>query len=285
VGFQTKGAGTPSPSKPVLVVLCHNYIERRRPVSAQSIDYAAMLADLEAKKTVIDSAIASVRAAMAAGALGVAVGDTIALKDSVAVSISSQPFDGDIPSGMFFGKSIPEATKLYLSMVKRKQTTKEIVKALEEGGMATTAGNFEPTVLAGLYRVSKKFGEIVRVKGSWGLAEWYKGMRVGPQEKKPSPRKKAKRKAPRTTRPRRPEQPTGTAQSAAAKLGDQARIEAYFAGRPGEEFSNAEVGAALSIRVQTVGLICAKLAHNKKLDKTPSGRFRLAGVHAMPKAS
>lgn len=260
-------------------------------MSAQIIDYSAMLADLEAKKAVIDSAIASVRAAMAAGALGVAASDPLSSGASGSGGASSQPFDGDIPSGLFFGKSIPEAAKLYLSMVKRKQTTKEITSALEEGGMTTTADNFEATVTAGLFRASKKFGEIVKVKGSWGLAEWYKGMRVGPQEKKAPAKKKAKSrtkakskntsaKSPAPQDP--PEKETATTPHPG---GPQTAIEECFQAHAGHELSTQEVSEGLNLRIQTVGLICSKLAARGILEKTSSGKFRMAKVHAMPKSA
>jgi hypothetical protein len=261
-------------------------------MSSQIVDYAAMLADLEAKKAVIESTISAIKAAMAAGALGIAVGDASKVKDAVAMSISSQPFDGDIPSGLFTGKSIPEAAKLYLSMVNRKQTTKEIAAALEEGGLHTTADNFAPTVEAGLNRASKKSGEIVRVKGQWALAAWYKGMRVGPQEAA-RPKKKGKRKAKAATKKVTKSAPEPTVAEAprpampsrnSGSGGPQFQVESYFNSHPGEEFSAAELASTLSIRIQTVAVACAKLVKAGRLERAASGKFRTAKLHAMPKA-
>jgi len=253
-------------------------------MSTQPMDYAAILADLEAKKAVIDSAIASVRAAMAAGALGVGEGA------GAATTPATTPFNGDIPRGLFFGKSIPEAAKLYLSMVKQKQSTADIVRALEEGGMETTSDDFSATVNAGLFRASRKFGEIVRVKGQWGLAGWYKGMRVGPPEKKVPAKKRVRRtvKA-KVSQPKQKPVRKGVAEgqsepTTAKKKGDQALIEAHFSDHPGEEFAAGDLAGALNIRVQTVALICSKLAHQGRLEKTQAGKFRIAKVHAMPKA-
>ena len=263
-------------------------------MSAQIVDYAAMLADLEAKKAVIESAIVSVRAAMAAGALGVSVGDSLAFKDS-ASAVQATAFDGDIPSGLFTGKSIPEAAKLYLSMVNRKQTTKEIAQALEEGGLHTTAENFAETVNAGLFRASRNFGEIVRVKGQWALAEWYKGMRVGPQENKApaKKRKKAKKRkakadaASQVTPPPKEESPNPRTAHLPPRggMGIQSEIETYFA-EHGVELSAKEIADTLDVRIQTVALICAKLAREGKVQKLPNGKFLKPKVpHAMPKAS
>lgn len=251
-------------------------------MSTQIVDYAAMLADLEAKKVVIDSTIAAIRAAMAAGALGTAEATG---KATVSGSLTVTAFDGDIPSGLFTGKSIPEATKLYLSMVNRKQTTKEIALALEEGGMHTTSDNFVRTVEAGLFRASRKFGDIVRVKGQWALPEWYKGMRVGPKEAVPT-KKKGKRKTKAVAKksakePTKPEEPKPASKSGS---GPQSQVESYFNAHPGEEFSAGEVATALSIRIQSVALVCSKLASAGRLERSASGKFRAAKLHAMPRA-
>src|SRR5258707_1697319 len=100
-------------------------------------DYAAILADMEAKKVALETAIAGLRAALATGALGVAVGDSLQFKDSVAVSLSSPPSAGAAPSGgsialprgAFLGKTATDAIKLYLSSARRKQTNNEIAQA------------------------------------------------------------------------------------------------------------------------------------------------------------
>src|SRR5260370_12648111 len=95
----------------------------------KTLDYGAFLADLEAKRAVLDQAIASVRAVMSSGALAVNVSDSMpGMADSVSVALHG----GEVPAGLFHGKSIPEAAKLYLSIVNKKQTTKEIADGLRE---------------------------------------------------------------------------------------------------------------------------------------------------------
>jgi hypothetical protein len=78
----------------------------------------------------------------------------------------------ELPTGAFLGKSIPEAIKLYLSAVKKKQTAREIATALKEGGMESTASNWETTVTGALHRL-KTAGAVLRFKDGWGLAELY----------------------------------------------------------------------------------------------------------------
>ena len=87
----------------------------------------------------------------------------------------------DFPSDAFFNMSIPDAVKKYLAMVKRKQSTKRIVEALERGGYPHQSKNFYNTVFGVLNRHWKTQGEIVKVGSEWGLAEWYGGAR--PKEK------------------------------------------------------------------------------------------------------
>jgi hypothetical protein len=76
--------------------------------------------------------------------------------------------------------SIPDAVKAYLGMVKRKQSTKQLVEALSRGGYPHRSKNFYNTVFGVLTRHWKTQGEIVKVSGDWGLKEWYRSL---PNEK------------------------------------------------------------------------------------------------------
>jgi hypothetical protein len=110
-------------------------------------------------------------------------------------------------------------------------------------------------------------------------------MRVGPKEQKPA-KKKANAKSNRKAAPKAAKPVTEKATPAEPKKGgEQARIDAHFNAYPGQEFSPAELSAALNMRVQTAALMCSKFAHQGKLEKTASGKFRTAKVHAMPKTA
>ena len=78
----------------------------------------------------------------------------------------------ELPVGAFLNMSIPEAIKLYLSTIKRKQTAREIAVALKEGGMESTAANWETTVTGALHRL-KTAGEVLRFKDGWAFAGHY----------------------------------------------------------------------------------------------------------------
>lgn len=70
---------------------------------------------------------------------------------------------------------------MYLGMVKRKQSTKQLMEVLERGGYPHRSKNFYTTVFGVLNRHWKTQGEIVKVDGDWGLREWYRGL---PNEKR-----------------------------------------------------------------------------------------------------
>ena len=63
-------------------------------MGTESIDYTALIADLEEKKARLEAAIAAVRAAQAVGALGISIGDSMTMTDSVSVVASG----GDVES-------------------------------------------------------------------------------------------------------------------------------------------------------------------------------------------
>lgn len=128
------------------------------------IDYQAVLADLEERKANIEAAIDGVKAILGE------VGGIPHAKGDFPVSVSSDTF---------FGMSIVDATVKYLRMNKSKKSTREIVDALESGGMTTTSKNFTNTVYALLFRSQKLDGEVIRVGNGWGLAEWYPGRNRG----------------------------------------------------------------------------------------------------------
>lgn len=129
------------------------------------INYEAVLADLEARRAQLDSAIAAIKAIM--GQAGVM---------AASASPSQRITDfSEIPSDAFFGLGIAAGTRKLLDMMKRKMPTKEIMRGL-------TAGGLEPSKYRNVYailtqRESNK-GDIINVNGDWGLAEWYPGRRA-----------------------------------------------------------------------------------------------------------
>lgn len=156
---------------------------------ANEINYDAVIADLEARKAEIEAAIAALR--LVAGGSG-------STGASAAGAVPSRPVDPfDIPNDAFFGLSIGDAVKKYLTMVKRKQTIKEIADALERGGLPHTSTNFIDTVRAMVNRQARTDLELVRVgPGNWGLSAWY-GNRRPKEPAKPKARRKKEGKRPK----------------------------------------------------------------------------------------
>jgi hypothetical protein len=152
----------------------------------ETIDYEAVLVDLEAKRAALDAAIAALRQVMSLGA---------STASPFAPGQSARQVDpANIPDDAFFGLSIGEAAKKYLTIVKRKQSVREIADALERGGLPHTSSDFVNTVGTMLGRYSKVDSEMVRVgRGDWGLASWYGNRRPKVEPVKKGKAKRAKR--------------------------------------------------------------------------------------------
>lgn len=138
------------------------------------VDYAAVLADLEARRSQIDAAIAVIKGLMAGGLPPVAAIPA----STIAVSSQGPAASGSglaIESDTFFGLSILEATKKYLAMKKRPTSGPEIVDALRRGGQINAANeSFGNTLGATLSRSESGNGPVIRVgRGLYGLREWY----------------------------------------------------------------------------------------------------------------
>lgn len=137
-------------------------------MSTNPVDYEAVIADLEAKKAQLDSAIQAIRAVANLGSMG-----------GIAVQTSAQ--NGAIPSDAFLGMSIPEATKKLLALTRKRLGTPEVIKMLSQGGLPEPAYN---TAYAVLRRRQQQVGDIININGDWGLREWTPG--YNPPKKKAS---------------------------------------------------------------------------------------------------
>lgn len=232
----------------------------------ESVDYAAILADLEAKKAALEQAIASLRFALALGAVG-------QIGDPSVVATTAVPFSasgGEVPVGAFLGKSIPEAAKLCLQIVKRKLTSREIAEQLKKGGIESTAKNFNSIVHSILIRASKSGAGIMKLDRSyWGLAEWYPAaMRGGgpiPEKQKPKS-KRGRRLSQKVEKPG--ESANGN------RAGVQERIVQLLRAKPNVEVSAQDIASALDMRIQTAHFVLGKLVYKKQAEKTPTGKYR-----------
>jgi hypothetical protein len=116
--------------------------------------YEAIIADLEGRKAQIEVTIANLKAIAAQSSMPLPTG----------------PSGGGVGPSAFLGMSIPEAAKKHLSAVKQKKSTQELIEALTAGGLPKAKYT---TVYNILSRRQKQVGDIVNMKGDWGLAEWY----------------------------------------------------------------------------------------------------------------
>jgi hypothetical protein len=83
-----------------------------------------------------------------------------------------------IASDAFFGMSIVDAVKKYLSLIRKPQDTRAIMEALERGGFRHTSKNFYGTIFSVVRRRAKTDGDIVKVSsGLWALTDWYPALK------------------------------------------------------------------------------------------------------------
>ncbi|MGH9867010.1 MAG: hypothetical protein ACREAA_02450 [Candidatus Polarisedimenticolia bacterium] len=155
---------------------------------SQEIDWDRVIEELEAKRALIDTTIAGIRALRGLpGQMPLA-----GVPDMTGVG--ALPMDqprraaADLPSevapGVFHGLSIAQACKKLFRMLKTKQRTPDICRALQAGGIESSAKNFYSNVYTTLAR-DKDF---INLGGSWwALAEWY-------PNRQPTVRPKAKKK-------------------------------------------------------------------------------------------
>src|SRR4051812_12684919 len=99
--------------------------------SQGGVDYTSVLADLKARRAQLDNVI-SMLEAFVAGGLPPLGGLPTNSPDALPTGNSAPP-SNIIESDTFFGLSITEAAKKFLSMRKKPATVPEIVDALRRG--------------------------------------------------------------------------------------------------------------------------------------------------------
>ncbi len=148
-------------------------------MGAAPSDYDAVIADLENQILDLQATVDTLKRMRDKG--GAQLGEAAVSVPRRTPVLPGREVAPEFPSDFFMKMSLPDAVKAYLSMVKRKQSTKQIMDALDRGGYPHRSKKFYNTVFGVLNRHWKTVGEVVKVDGDWGLAEWYKGL---PSEKK-----------------------------------------------------------------------------------------------------
>jgi HB1, ASXL, restriction endonuclease HTH domain len=170
-------------------------------MSNGEIDYGAVLSDLKAKRAALDSAILGLE-------------QWLSLKGTEAQGVPTIAPDrtgapGEIRSDTFFGMSIPDAIRTCLKIMKRPLALTEITKALQEGGLLTTAKDLASNISATLTRMKRQDGDVLQVQGKWGLSDWYPALRKEKLEANAKSKKGRKRGRPKAST-KAAEPPRGT---------------------------------------------------------------------------
>ena len=144
--------------------------------------YAAVLADLRAKRRQIDQTIALLEQMQGGQTVGAAVAQAaVASFAEGSVTAAGGPMPGTSPdivetAGMFLGMSIVDAAKKLLALRKRTMKNAEIALELGKGGFKFTGSDPVNVVGSVLTRRFNQIGDVVKVgRGTWGLKEWYPG--------------------------------------------------------------------------------------------------------------
>lgn len=142
--------------------------------------YAAVLADLRAKRDEIDNTI-KVLESLSGLQLFAA---TTAIAATGYHNAPEEADDNALGEGAFHGMSIVDAAKKLLAIRQRKMGNPEIARELAAGGLVMNSADPVNTVGSVLTRRFNQVGDIVKVaRGTWGLKEWYPNTSF-----KPSPR-------------------------------------------------------------------------------------------------
>ena len=251
---------------------------------SKGLDYSVFLADLEAKRAALDQAIASIRSLMASGSLAVG-----GFESSPSLN-GGTPFavygsSGEVPVGAFLGKSIPDAAKLCLQIVKRKMTTKEIAESLQKGGIETQGkSSFNAIVHSVLTRLFKTNKGIVKFEGSrWGLAEWlHPGLRSAQDKgERHRPKKhRTKRERSNTNRKRVPievTKPEGVGIGHhPGKLWE--RTVEYIKAHPNDQFTAQQLSEKFGIHSKVISMTLGKPVKQGLISMTTPGTYTAPGA-------
>lgn len=143
---------------------------------ATPINYAAVLADMQAKRAQLDSAIAAIK---------------VLIQQTGVMAATAPPLPriaglSQVPPRAFVGLSVSAAVRQLLEMMQRRMSVREIMQGLQAGGL-------KPSKYRNVYAILRQReadkADIIKVDRQWGLAEWNpefppRSNLVGPQKQK-----------------------------------------------------------------------------------------------------
>ncbi len=156
---------------------------------------AVMLAEMERERDELNSAINYLRRRMELPTIegptsAAAVNGKPSSSAARGAEVSQDGRGVEITRDMFFGMTLPDAIRSYLSMMKRPTKASAIIKALVDGGFQTTSGNFDGLVRSAISQRLR--GEVVNLPNGWALASWYPGRTFEKKTKKKTRTRKRK---------------------------------------------------------------------------------------------
>lgn len=136
-----------------------------------TIDYAAVLADLERRRDDLDRAIESIRPL--AGLAGAGPQPPTGGGSGAGGAKKQKHAPTELRSDSFFGMKAPEAISRYLTISKGPRSVRDIVDALKSGGFISGAKDLYNNLYTALGRMEEA-GTVRKLPdGTWGLSEWY----------------------------------------------------------------------------------------------------------------
>jgi hypothetical protein len=171
---------------------------------AQEIDWNAVLADLEARRATLDTAITSLRGLITGGGLEAILATPVTVKQVDAREMTDAP--QEVRPGVFHGMSVSEACRTYLEITKKKQKTRAICDAVLQGGIESDARDFYSNV----YTTMARNKDFIKLGKYWALSEWYPARAAAAVAAKPGKKTRRRANKPRTTRKQRPEGSTAS---------------------------------------------------------------------------
>ena len=141
---------------------------------ATPINYAAVLADMQAKRAQLDSAIAAIKVLM----------EQTGVMAATAPPVPRIAEISQVPPHAFVGLSVSAAVRQLLEMMQRRLSVREIMRGLQAGGL-------KPSKYRNVYAILRQResdkADIIKVDRQWGLAEW--NPEFPPRSNLPGPQK------------------------------------------------------------------------------------------------
>lgn len=214
----------------------------------------ATIADLEARRDHLSGMIESLKQ----------------IRDQGTVPASSMNTTGAAGQGQevrhdsFFGMTLVDGMKKYLTMTKQTRSAPDIAEALTRGGMKSAAKDFVGNVRSTL----SKNEDFVSVKnGEWGLTEWY------PKRREPKTTAKAKKRVKTKPGPTTAAKDKTKAETPPVKLSPKDQLVWNHVKGQSGPFKPDQVAEALRFNANTTRAAFWRLTKLGRIQRAKSGGY------------